>query len=462
MLRISKDNQVDESVYRLKMNSLEVLKTPTASKIATQWLLALMAIGVITLFLPWQQNIRARGTVTAFSPADRPQTVQTAIPGRIKEWKVREGEFVHEGDTIMVLSEIKEKYFDPNMLPRLKEQLDAKSSGISAKETKLVALDQQIIALESLLTLKTEQAENKILQKILKVESDSMAWEASKVDAQIFERQMQGTQTMYDSGLVSLVKWETSRSKLQKAKAKQTSSLNKYNAAKTDLDIAKLELNTVRAEIMGKLSKATSDRSATLADLYDSKGMLAKSKNNYANMEIRSQQYYILAPQDGFVVRALKSGIGETVKAGEAVVNIMPDDPSVAVELFVDAMDVSLLDTGRHVRLQFEGWPALQFAGWPSVSVGTFGGKLSVIDYIDSKPGKYRVLVIPDVESEAGDDYWPKELRQASGAYGWVMLDEVPVWFEIWRQLNGFPPTIDGHSVASKKGKQKSKSKQQP
>jgi hypothetical protein len=99
-------------------------------------------------------------------------------------------------------------------------------------------------------------------------------------------------------------------------------------------------------------------------------------------------------------------------------------------------MDVPLIQQGRVARLEFEGWPAIQFSGWPSVSVGTFAGKVKVIDMVDSKNGQYRLLVTPD----SGN--WPKQLRVGSGVYGWIMLDDVPVWYEIWRQLNAFPPSL--------------------
>lgn len=444
MLRISKDSNIDDGIYMRKQNSLQVLKTPRAGKIIAHWFLGLMLLGFIVMFLPWQQNIRANGSVTAFSPSDRPQTVQTAIAGRINEWKIREGQYVNKNDTILILSEIKEKFLDPDLVPRLEQQVASKSLSIGSKEAKVQALNQQIASLRDLLVLKTEQNQNKIDQKRLKVQSDSIGWEAAKIDAQIALRQLQGSQVMFDSGLIALIKLEKARSKKQQTDSKQMAALNKYNAAKKELDIALIELNTTKAEIVGKLSKAASDRDATSADVFDSQASLAKLRTTTTNMTMRSQQYFVLAPQDGYVVKALKSGLGETVKSGEAVVTIMPHKPAVAVELYVKAMDISLLDTGRHVRLQFDGWPALQFSGWPSVAVGTFGGKVSVIDYVDSKSGKYRILVVPDWTTEEGDAEWPEKLRQGSGVFGWVMLDEVPVWFEIWRQLNGFPPTVDG------------------
>ena len=133
-----------------------------------------------------------------------------------------------------------------------------------------------------------------------------------------------------------------------------------------------------------------------------------------------------------------RAGIGETIKEGDAVCTVMPEARDLAVEMYVKAMDVPLISKGRKVRIQFDGWPAIQFGGWPNVSVGTFGGEVSVIDYVNSQPGEFRILVVPDKEDES----WPAQLRMGSGTKGWVMLDNVPLWYELWRQLNGFPPSL--------------------
>ena len=148
----------------------------------------------------------------------------------------------------------------------------------------------------------------------------------------------------------------------------------------------------------------------------------------------------VRAPQDGYVVRSFKAGIGELIKEGETIATLQPAHPAVAVELYVRPMDVPLIQRGRTVRLQFDGWPAIQFSGWPTVSVGTFGGEVIVIDAVNSVNGKYRLLVTP--KQKPGDQPWPAQLRVGSGVYGWVMLDDVPIWYELWRQLNGFPPSL--------------------
>ena len=109
----------------------------------------------------------------------------------------------------------------------------------------------------------------------------------------------------------------------------------------------------------------------------------------------------IRAPQDGYVVRALRGGIGEQLKEGDPVVTILPASPRSAVALQVSAADVALLGLGRKVRLQFDGWPALQFSGWPAAAVGTFGGVVAVIDPVAGPDGAYGVLVPPRRERPA-------------------------------------------------------------
>nr|GFD27500.1 hypothetical protein [Tanacetum cinerariifolium] len=77
---------------------------------------------------------------------------------------------------------------------------------------------------------------------------------------------------------------------------------------------------------------------------------------------------------------------------GESIATLQPEAPLLAAELYVRAMDVPLIQRGRTVRLQFEGFPAIQFSGWPSAAVGTFGGMVTVIDVVNSPGGKYRLL----------------------------------------------------------------------
>jgi hypothetical protein len=206
---------------------------------------------------------------------------------------------------------------------------------------------------------------------------------------------------------------------------------------------ARIELQSLGAEYADKLAKSESDRRSATGYQFDTEGQIAKMRNELANLSIRAGFYFITAPQTGYVVRALKEGEGEIVKEGEDLVTLMPANPRLAAELYVKPMDVPLLRVGRRVRLQFDGWPALVFTGWPGSSFGTFGGVVQVIDNIDSQ-GQYRILVT----HEPGTETWPAPLRVGSGVYGWALLDDVPVWYELWRQINGFPPNYVGDASA--------------
>ena len=428
--------------YLSQLESMNVLQSPRAGRVLARWMGGIGIFLFLVLFLPWQQNINATGEVTALSPENRPQTIQSAIPGQITNWLVSEGEYIQEGDTILTIRDVKDKFFDPQLLTRLQDQIDAKQASIDAKEQKADALERQISALRQALQLKLKQARNKVKQNQLKVISDSTDFIAEKVNANIAENQFERQQALYDEGLKSLTELQQKEQKAQQAQAKLISSENKYLATLNELINARIELNSIEAEYLEKISKAESDLSLTRAELAEAAGNLIKQRNEYANVEERLDRYSIIAPQDGFVVRALKTGIGETIKEGEGVVTVMPRNPDKAVELYVKPMDVPLLEIGRHVRLEFDGWPALQFSGWPSVAVGTFGGIIQVIDYVetDKKAGKYRILVTPDPTND-GD--WPEQLRLGSGVKGFAMLNEVPLWYELWRLYNGFPPSLE-------------------
>lgn len=437
MLNISNNKDAD-FLKEGDFYSLRTLKTPGMGRLLARVLLVIGGISFLAMFLPWQQNIRGTGSLTAFHPKNRPQTVETAIAGRIINWNKREGEFVNFGDTILTLAEVKEKFFDPKLLERLAAQITAKESGLEAKRAKQEALENQVAALRQGRIMKLRQAENKLKQATLKLQSDSIGFEAEQVNyrnaTNIFER----NKKRYEAGNISLTKFQEMESKYQADNAKVISAENKWLQSQAELINVRVNLSAIEAEYQDKISKSQSDLSATIADIYDSEANLSKMRNEYSNMEIRNQQYQIIAPQSGYLVKALKAGIGETIKEGEAVATIMPETNDKAAEMYVKAMDLPFISQGRPVRIQFDGWPALQFSGWPNVSVGTFGGIVSVIDRVESKPGYFRILVTPDPDQED----WPEQLRMGSGIKGWVMLNDVPIWYELWRQLNGFPPSI--------------------
>ena len=436
---------IKKEVEEQNLYSIRLLNNYQSNKIIIRWLGFLMAILFICLFLPWQQSIESYGKVTALNPQDRPQAVQAIIAGRIEKWMIMEGDYVKKGDTILVLSEVKEKFMDPEMLKHTDEQIKSKEVSVQSKKQKVQALQHQIDAIRQGLTLSLEKTRNKVIQAKMKIESDSVDLISSQADLKISERQYQSQKELYDKGFKSLTELEQRSYKLQQAKAKVTSSLNKLASTRNEYLNAKIELNSVTAEYTDKISKSESELNATQADIYDTESTIGKMKVDYSGLQVRSGMYAVKAPQNGFILKASKEGIGETVKEGEEVLTIMPENNSIAVELFIKPMDMPLLYTGCPFRIQFDGWPALVFSGWPNSSVGTFGGVVRVVDKVATKNGKFRVLVVPDPK----DDPWPEKVRIGTGANGWAMLNNVLLCYELWRQFNGFPPDYTAYEHAN-------------
>jgi membrane fusion protein, adhesin transport system len=452
MLNISKQS-VDKQVREhYELHSLETLHTPRSAVILQRWFLLIGAVLLGTLFLPWQQNIDGKGDVSALTPKDRPQNIQNIISGRIEKWLVREGDLVKTGDTLLVISEMKDDYFDPKYPQRLQEQLVAKGDAIKSYRLKIQSLDNQIIALKENNKFSLQKARNKVRQGYAKVTADSTDVLAEQVQVNVAKVRLdRGEEQLNNGGLVSLSEVESRRLKYQEVRAKLVSNQNKLAISRQELINAKIELSSIDAEYAEKIAKAQSDRSSAFSSLAAGEYELSQLQNKITNVDIRRGQYFVKAPQEGYIVKALKMGIGETIKEGESIATLQPSAPEMAVEMYVRAMDVPLIEPGREVRIQFEGWPSLVFSGWPSATVGTFGGIVKVIDRIDNGKGEYRLLITPKVAK--GEQIWPKQLRMGSGAVGWVMLEDVPVWYEIWRQLNAFPPTLKKEPKAALKEK---------
>lgn len=437
MLNISHVSISDE-VRNSNYSAFGKIKKLRFSRITAYWLIGILVLFIIFLFVPWTQNIQAKGKVTTLSPEHRPQTIHSTIAGRVEKWYVQEGQFVKKGDTIVFLSEIKADYFDPNLIENADLQVKAKSAAVTSYDQKVQAADQQIAALRDVLELKTKQLTNKIQQGRLKITSDSLTFEAATTDFNIASAQFERYQSLYASELITKTDFEKRQQKLQETKAKMIGAENKLLVSHNELLNAQIELKSTRSDYENKIAKATSDRFSSLSSRLDAEASTSKLESQFNSYEVRSKFYYITAPQDCYIVKAVVPGIGETVKEGGKIVKIMPSNYQVAVEMYVTPMDYPLVAIGQEVNFIFDGWPAFAFSGWSDWAIGTFRGKVVALDNVISENDKYRVLVVPS-DSEKP---WPDALRVGSGATAMALLNDVPLWYEFWRQLNGFPPNF--------------------
>jgi len=397
-----------------------------------------MAVGIVLLampfaliWVPWQQNIRGTGRVVALGPLERRQSVEAPIGGRVERWWVQEGSHVKAGDRLLEISDI-----DPNFVARLNEQRIAMRGKYEASREKTAAYEQQLLNLTATRELSATAAEHRVGMAKEKVRAAEAASVAAAAGLKAADAQLARTKTLLADGLVSRRDfdiaerdYEVARTAIESADAAMKSAVDELKATET-------ELGRIRADFDTRIDAAT-------ASLHDARGQMQEAMGSLAKLDVdisRQQSQLVSAPRDGFVLRLQGGQGGEIVKAGDPLLVLVPQTEDRAVELWIDGNDAPLVREGDPLRLQFEGWPAVQFVGWPSVAIGTFGGRVVLVDSADNGKGQFRLLAVADPDQPQ----WPdaRYLRQGVRAKGWVLLNRVALGYEIWRQLNGFPPVI--------------------
>ncbi|MFZ9886124.1 MAG: HlyD family secretion protein [Myxococcota bacterium] len=394
------------------------------------WLVFFVTAAVL-LFVPWQQTAPGGGAVVPYSPEDREQGVDAPVTGRVAQWFVREGDRVKAGDALVELVDI-----DPEYVSRLDQKRGALETQIDATEEQAVAYEERARAQERARKMRNEAAARSVemaQQRTLAAAQRVQAARASVDAAQLNLKRVEG---LANEGLASTRELELAQLKLAETETELNAKLASLREAEAAENAAFAEQLRVDAEAMSSVSSAWADAKKAAADI-------AKVEIERAKLDVtiaRQQAQRITSPVDGTVVWLHHQRGGGVAKAGERLALIVPLDVKQAVELFLDGNDAPLVRSDRKVRLQFEGWPAVQFSGWPQVSIGTFGGRVLFADPMLRPDGRLRVVVVPDED----DMPWParETLPLSAKARGWVLLDEVSVGYELWRQLNGFPATV--------------------
>ncbi|MBX7223114.1 MAG: HlyD family secretion protein [Blastocatellia bacterium] len=434
--------------------SLQLVKTPPAARSVARILIVFaLTITLGLVFVPWQQSVTGAGRVIVFSPMDRPQNIEAQIPGRLVSWKVVEGQTVKGGELIAELTDLDSKFLDPEQPRRLQAQKEALLSRKAAAEVRATALEKQIAALTGSREAAVPAAMEKALQTQDRLKAAEQSLQAAEQSFQTAKLNLERIQELNTKGLRSQrdreladLDFVRTRTEVERAKAA-------LEVARRDTTVGNLDQQKVDNDTVATLSSVQASLASVRETIASVNSDLIKLEVDIQNLDGRVAQRRVVAPRDGRVVRLMKVGAGETVKSGDVLAVLAPTTTDQAVELMLSDNDAPLVSVGRHVRLQFAGWPALQFTGWPSVAVGTFGGKVSVIDAVDDGKSRYRVVIVPDQETIAAklDEPWPSNqyLRPGAEVVGWVMLDTVSLGFELWRQFNAFPPTVSREAAYS-------------
>jgi multidrug efflux pump subunit AcrA (membrane-fusion protein) len=389
---------------------------PQAGRIAWALLFFLIALTVALGFTPWQQSVAGSGRVIALAPLERQQVISAPVDGRVVRWNVVEGSRVKEGDVIVEIADN-----DPSMIERLRGEL------ADARERQQ-SLGDRIAGLQASRESALAAAESRVGMAVERVQAAERGLEAADATMLAARLNMERQEQLHKRGLTATRNLELARMDQDRAVAETERARNTLNAAREDHKATIADRQKVEADYRALIEDANASRAAASGAVRPVETRLARQ----SRQEIR-------APRHGVILRLLAQPGSELLKAGEPLAVLVPDSNQTAVELWVNGNDMPLLHLQDQVRLQFEGWPAIQFVGWPSVAVGTFGGRVTLIDATDDGTGRFRIVVVSDPAEEA----WPEAryLRQGVRANGWVLLQQVKLGFEVWRRFNGFPPT---------------------
>lgn len=404
-----------------------IVTLATLSKILTTlFIVSIVALG----FTPWQQSVRGEGRVIAYAPLERQQAVEAPIDGRVTHWYVQEGDRVKQGDPIADLADN-----DPAILERLGRERDATRAQVDAAALSISLTEARVLSLSAARDSAVATADQRVSMARDRLIAAERAIDVAKAAQKTAALNLTRNEKLHGRGLVS-------KRDLELAELEAETSTNELERARASRRAAKSEVKALEADRqkVARTNQATIE--STQSSLEKLRGEKAKAEAELLKVEVRlarQEQMKIVAPRDGTIFRLQANQGTEMVKAGDPLVLLVPETGTRAVELYVDGNDAPLIEEGRIVRLQFEGWPAVQFVGWPSVAVGTFPGEIAFVDSHADDEGRFRVVVLPTDQND-----WPHGgyLRQGVRANGWVLLDRVSLGFELWRQFNGFPPAV--------------------
>ncbi len=240
---------------------------------------------------------------------------------------------------------------------------------------------------------------------------------------------------------------------IQRLEAERAQVEAQLQAARNALATAEIDLRRMRELFEAGLAARREFEQAQIR-VEEMRGRVAEAEANLTRTDVglsRQSVQLVTAPRDGFIQSINAGDTATVVSAGDVLATFVPETQERVIEVFVDGRDVALVQAGEEARVEFEGWPSVQFSGWPSVAIGTFAGKVTTVDQVAQPDGRFRVLIAEDPGS---GETWPEDrfARFGTVVRAWILLETVPVGYEIWRQLNNFPPELPNSTQSAGQG----------
>lgn len=482
-----------EMFSKESMQASKLAETPSRTRKWSRYvLLSICLLPMVLLFVPWTQTVHGMGAAIAFNQVERAQFLVSPIEGRVKKWHVVEGQRVKAGQRIVEMVDN-----DPSLERRLLEEEQAILDRLRAAENRVQEIESRIRNIESSRDLQISVREGFVRIEQANLENSQLLEIENRSVYDTAIANYERVKRLYENQQGSL----ESRRNLELAERDKIIADQKVKQTKRMIDIrqqalanARDDLDRTKKDMAAMINSENAIKQSALGEI----ATIRRDKLSIETRISRQRAQYVDAPCDGTIwqIMANAENGGILVRPGERLALLVPEIrrdksgkrivtervsveqdaayagqlalapmlafntllavslqesvikqratltspnlPGIVAVLQINGNDLPLIREGDSVRLQFEGWPAVQFVGWPSVAIGTFGGKVFRIDPNADKKGMFRIFVEPAPD----DQPWPNEeyLRQGVRTQGWVLLNRVSAGYELWRQINGFPP----------------------
>jgi BMFP domain-containing protein YqiC len=224
---------------------------------------------------------------------------------------------------------------------------------------------------------------------------------------------------------------------------------NSYISAKTklekiniDIEVQKRHLTMIgqeKSQFLKEIENNIRSIDNSILSALNRLNVVQREQEQQLSHIARFEKSEVLAEKDGYAMRILKNDKNTYIKKGEAVIQFSPDVRERSVLLKISDFNMPLIKEGLTVRIRFHGWPVLHIPGWPIIRFGTFGGIIKKVDPILHEKGYYYAYIVEDP-----NEPWPPQdqLRVGTSSTVWVALSNVPIWYQLWRLMNAFPPNM--------------------
>lgn len=392
--------------------------------------LILLLFILLVLFLPWRQTVTGEGELIAIDPSERVQSISSPIDGFVEKYFVHENDYVEKGTKLFNMTDLDKSY-------ELRIQNIKKDYEQQHRNTKdeLTLLQKKRSSLLEQKTITLDLYDKRYIQSLEKLKILEILYEGRKKSYEVNFKQYERMKHLYGEKIESKRNYEKAEKNYITAKSEMENSEIDIAVQKRNLLIVQQEKKRFLEEIKNIILTVDNAILSTQTKLNVLKRDYERHLTDIARYETSS----VLSQKNGHVLRILKHDKNTYVRKGEEIMIFSPDITSRAILMRVSDFNMPLIKEGLKVRIRFHGWPVLHIPGWPAIRFGTFGGIITKVDPVLHEKGFYYAYIVEDP-----NEPWPsvEALRAGTKATVWVALSNVPIWYELWRLMNAFPPRM--------------------